>query len=315
MPGKIHGNPIRLNSYFPMMVNKISKFSLIGLLAFTGVVFICLLGYFVWINIKSQPKATQEQLYAGIVYTRDVRSSPRNIVIHIIKVDLRAEGVRFLVTPGNPKNDLPVNARTTSEFLKINGLQVAINGDGFTPWYSKNILDYYPRSGENVDPIGFAASEGIAYSQSTDNEPTLYLSASNQARINNKIGKIFNAISGNQHLVKNGKAIDQLGDDYPDPRTAVALDRSNRHLILIVVDGRQPGYSEGITLGELAEIIIHHGGYSAINLDGGGSSTMVIGTPSGITKVINSPINHGIPGRQRSVGNHLGIYAKSPKND
>jgi exopolysaccharide biosynthesis protein len=190
---------------------------------------------------------------------------------------------------------------------------VAINGDGFMPWYSKNILNYYPQSGENVDPIGFAASEGIAYSQSTDNEPTLFLSASNQARFNTQIGKIFNAISGNQQLVKNGSAINQLDDKDPDPRTAVALDRSNRHLILFVVDGRQPGYSEGITLGELAEIIIHHGGYNAINLDGGGSSTMVIGAPSGIPKVINSPINHGIPGRQRPVGNHLGIYAKFPK--
>ena len=278
-----------------------------------GLLIVCVGGYLFWIKNTPQPKATQGQLFEGIEYIRDVRSSPRNMVIHIVKVDLRAEGIRFLVTPGDPANDLPVKARTTSEYLNGFGLQVAVNGDGFTPWYSNTILDYYPRSGEFVDPIGLAASEGFAYSQATDNEPTLFLSASNQARFNARIGKLFNAISGNRSLVQNGKATPQLGDDYPDPRTAVALDRASRHLILFVVDGRQPGYSEGVTLADLAEIIIHHGGYNAINLDGGGSSTLVIESPMGAPKVINSPLNHGIPGRQRPVGNHLGIFAKTLK--
>ena len=86
------------------------------------------------------------------------------------------------------------------------------------------------------------------------------------------------------------------------------------YLILVVVDGRQPGYSEGVTLQELADIIIFHGGHNAINLDGGGSSTMVVEGPLGGAKVINSPINGQIPGRERPVGNHLGIYAKPLKD-
>jgi len=249
-------------------------------------------------------------VFEGVEYIRDVRNSPREIVIHIIKVDLKAEGIRTLVTSGDPQAELPVKARTTSSFLINNGLQIAINGDGFTPWHSNNILDNYPKTGDPVDPIGIAISQGIRYSSETDHEPTLYISATNQARFNVQIGKLYNAISGNRTLVRNGKALAVLDDDQLNPRTAVALDRANRHLILIVVDGRQPGYSEGVTLTELAEIILHHGGYNAINLDGGGSSTMVIEGAVGAPRVLNSPINNGIPGRQRPVGNHLGIYAK-----
>jgi exopolysaccharide biosynthesis protein len=231
-------------------------------------------------------------------------------VIHIIKVDLKAKGIRILITPGDPEATLPVKARTTSSFLSNHDLQVAINGDGFSPWHSNSILDNYPKTGDPVDPIGIAISEGVKYSDETDHEPTLYISAANQARFNVQIGKLYNALSGNATIVRNGKVIPNLGDEQPNPRTAVALDRASRHLILVVLDGRQPGYSEGATLSELAEIIIFHGGYNAINLDGGGSSTMVMESSVGTPRVLNSPINNGIPGRQRPVGNHLGIFAK-----
>jgi len=47
-----------------------------------------------------------------------------------------------------------------------------------------------------------------------------------------------------------------------------------------------------------------------MNMDGGGSSTLVMRNPLGIVRVINSPIQTGIPGRERPVGNHLGIFAQ-----
>ena len=56
-------------------------------------------------------------------------------------------------------------------------------------------------------------------------------------------------------------------------------------LWLVVVErARQRWYSEGVTLTELAEILQGLGAYNAINLDGGGSSTMVIGTGNGVRK-------------------------------
>jgi exopolysaccharide biosynthesis protein len=80
-------------------------------------------------------------------------------------------------------------------------------------------------------------------------------------------------------------------------------------LILIVVDGRQPFYSEGVTVQEMADLMIFYGGDNAINLDGGGSSTMVIQDPAtGEYRVMNSPINF-LWGRERPVANHFGVFA------
>ena len=265
----------------------------------------------IWLYGRMLPSPTQKALFQGVEYVRDVRSSPRRMVIHVIKIDLRDDGVQVLVTPGNPDEELPIKGRTTSRFLGNFELQAAINGDGFEPWHNYGFFDYYPRAGERVDPIGFAASEGIIYSQDTDKEPTLYIAQNKNARFNAPTSKIYNAISGNLMLLKLGEPLPGL-EGSPEPRTAIALDRANRHLIFVVVDGRQPGYSEGATLQEIAEIIAFHGGWTAMNMDGGGSSAMVVEGPLG-ADVLNSPINNRIPGRERVVGNHIGIYAKPLK--
>ncbi len=90
----------------------------------------------------------------------------------------------------------------------------------------------------------------------------------------------------------------------------MVLDKSREHFLIFVVDGRQPNYSEGIPLPELAEIAIKHGADIALNLDGGGSSTLVKEGADGEAVVLNSPIHLRVPpGRERPVANHLGIFA------
>lgn len=257
---------------------------------------------------RIHPNPKEEDLFQGVTYIRDVRTSPRPILIHVVIIDLQENGVRILVTPGDSKADLPLTGRKTSEFLHDFGVQVAINGDGFTPWHSNTFLDFYPHEGDPIDVIGFAASNGTVYSQDTDNEPVLYFSRTNQARFNSPIGNNYNAISGNTLLLTKGQTRNNLSSTLA-PRSAIALDRANRHLILVVVDGRQPGYAEGVSLSELADILIFHGAYTAMNLDGGGSSTLVVEGIFGSANVLNSPINNNIPGQERVVGNHLGIFA------
>jgi len=271
-------------------------------------------GGLLWNRIRPQPKEVNKTIYKGITYTRLVHKSPRPMVIHIIRVDLRQEGISLLVTPGDPKADLSLSARTTSQFLKEYDLQIAINGDAFIPWHSNSILDYYPHSGDRVEPIGFAASQGEIYSQETDDEPVLYISPTNRARFNQSPGKIYNAISGNQMIVERGSTTPSI-DNVPQPRTAVGLNKQMRELIIVVIDGRQPGYSEGATLAELSTILIEAGAYNAMNLDGGGSSTLVKQGALNQADVLNSPIEHQIPGFQRAVGNHLGIYAQPTNGD
>jgi exopolysaccharide biosynthesis protein len=110
-------------------------------------------------------------------------------------------------------------------------------------------------------------------------------------------------------LVDSAQANDNnLAEDKPYPRVAAAVNREGTKLWLIAVDGKQPLYSEGITIAELTKIATDLGAYAALNLDGGGSTTLVMSTNQG-SRVLNAPIHTRIPMRERPVGNHLGFYA------
>lgn len=259
---------------------------------------------------SQQPAPTTERLFPGILYERRVAQSPRPLVIHIVTIDLKAENIRpFVTPPDNPGSDRAVNARTTAEFLEEFGLQLAINGDYFTPWYDAGPFGYEPKSGQPVDPLGYAASNGVAYSESSDQEVPIHILRTNKVTIGSPVGRVHMTISGNALLVNNASAV-LLSDHNLQPRTAVGVNQSGNKLTLIVVDGRQEGYSEGMTLDELAALFVELKVWDAVNLDGGGSSTLVVAGPDGEPRVLNSPIHGGVPGRLRPVANHLGFYAE-----
>ncbi len=91
------------------------------------------------------------------------------------------------------------------------------------------------------------------------------------------------------------------------PRTGIGRIAQDE-ILLVVVDGRQPGWSRGITLNELAELFLSFGAEQALNLDGGGSSIMVIDG-----EIVNRPSDHAEPGkagRERPVANAIGVFEK-----
>lgn len=77
-------------------------------------------------------------------------------------------------------------------------------------------------------------------------------------------------ITNNEELKFAGKAIDDK-----HPRTAMGYTKDNK-LIILVVQGRFPGIAEGATLGQEAQILKDLGCWEALNLDGGGSSCMLV---------------------------------------
>jgi hypothetical protein len=267
-------------------------------------------GLYFWYTHRPLPAELEQALFEGISLVRDVRRQPRPLVINVVTVDLDAPGIGFLVTPGEPGQDLPLRARKTSQFLDEFDVQVAVNGDFAVPFYTHSPWDYYPRVGDPVDVHGFASSRGVVYAIGQKGA-TLYLSRDNQVSFEEPLGEVYNAISGAPMLVREGRVVATSSgmDGEPHPRTAIALDQEARRLIIVVVDGRQPNYSEGVTMTELAEIVIEFGGYTALNLDGGGSTTCAAEGASGQPVLLNSPIDNLIPGRERPVANHLGVYA------
>jgi hypothetical protein len=298
------------------MNRKRLRIFLIGLLSTVAVVVLLVGGFFFWRDHRPQPENTQVELFGGVTYIRDVRQQPRPLIIHMVQIDLDTPGLSFFVTPSDPVNGHEVRAQTTSHFLTAHDLQLAINGDFFWPWWYHTLFDYYPHDNDPTDVNGFAASNSDVYSEEKpdDPRPTLYLSQDNRAGIDQPIGAVYNAISGLPLIVEDGRISDQIKpDEYYaglHPRSAVGLDRERKTLLLFIVDGRQPNYSEGVTLPELAQIAIEYGADIALNLDGGGSSTLAIEDAQGRPQILNSPIHASIPGVERPVGNHLGVWVK-----
>jgi exopolysaccharide biosynthesis protein len=87
------------------------------------------------------------------------------------------------------------------------------------------------------------------------------------------------------------------------PRTVLGW--NDKSFFMVVVDGRQPGLSMGMTYPELAEMMLNFGCTEAVNIDGGGSSTFWLGG-----KIMNSPSD----GRERSIANGL-IVVQKKKDD
>jgi exopolysaccharide biosynthesis protein len=89
---------------------------------------------------------------------------------------------------------------------------------------------------------------------------------------------------------------------HKHPRTAVGLSKERDRMWLVVVDGRQPGWSKGLRTDQVGLLLASYGAWSAANLDGGASSTLVVPSRGGL---VNDPCFK--KGDERSVPNHLGI--------
>ncbi len=97
------------------------------------------------------------------------------------------------------------------------------------------------------------------------------------------------AVSGNAMMLADGVVTAPENDVARSPRSAVGLSENGRTLVLMAVDGRSDK-RRGVTLGELAEILHQYGSASAIKLDGGGSTSLVINNPgTGVYAIANQP--------------------------
>lgn len=261
-------------------------------------------------RFKRPPRKNfKTELFQGISYSREVRRSPRPLMIHTVSIDLSLSVVEFLVTPGDDTIDMDVKARTTSSFLEEYGVQLAINGNFFTPFKARSPWNYYPHRGDGVNIQGLAISGGWQYSDDDPSFPVLCLASGYaEIRYNGCPPGTVNALAGNHILVEQGARAAREDNLLLHPRTAVATGQGGKLLWFIIVDGRQKGYSEGVSLVELADIILELGAEAALNLDGGGSSTLVVAEGKG-ARLLNAPYHTSIYMRQRPVANHLGVYA------
>ncbi len=115
-------------------------------------------------------------------------------------------------------------------------------------------------------------------------------------------------IGGGPRLLRGGKPVPSEAKAFPEnfygsrhPRTAAGV-RADGTIVLAVVDGRRPRVGVGMTIAELAALMAELGCVDAVNLDGGGSTAMVVKG-----KVINSPSD---PAGERAVSDALLVFIR-----
>jgi hypothetical protein len=210
--------------------------------------------------------------------------------IWALEIDLCASGVSLRATKSDERQ------RTASSFAGLVDADAAINGDFFS-------FATYATSGLSV-------GAGEPWSDTADSNGDGFVAFGNDraelkmtgTHITAAAGWMKNVVSGHPGIVKNGE-VDAPASELctaRHPRTAAGVSEDGRTLYLAVVDGRT-SISVGMTCGELGNLMKGLGAWSAINLDGGGSTTMWVKGEG----VVNSPSD----GVQRVVANHLGVFA------
>ncbi|MFZ5729362.1 MAG: hypothetical protein A2882_15115 [Phenylobacterium sp. RIFCSPHIGHO2_01_FULL_70_10] len=269
----------------------------------------------------SDAGARGEALFPGGRYWRESRTEPAAMQVHVLELDLRR--VRLELTAGDTSGGREHVAQTTSDYARRNGLAAAVNASYFTPFKggSKGGEDYYPHAGDGADVSGAAIAFGQVVSpvEPDEDERVNAIVCIRAAAVTIRDGQdcgepVDHAVSAGPRLLADGQArsFEAFGQAYGEnrhPRSALGLDDDAPRAWLVVVDGRQAGYSEGASLAELIAIFRALGAEQAINLDGGGSSTLAA-RRYGEVVVLNSPIHTGVPGRERPSANHIGVRVR-----
>jgi hypothetical protein len=232
--------------------------------------------------------------FDGVRHIARTTATPNRI--HIVEVDLTNPKVRMRATrPGE-------RGQVVSGWAQAAGCQIATNADFF--------------SYETYSTSGLAVGHGVVWDDSaadTKDHGVLAFGVDNHALLA-RPGLVTpvedwmsDVVSGHPVLVRDGVRVDY--DPCTDafcarnPRTAVGLSQDGATLWMVTVDGRSSS-SVGATLNELGGLMKSLGAHTAINLDGGGSTTMYVKGKG----VVNSPSD----GAQRVVANHLGVCIVPP---
>ena len=278
--------------------------------------------------------------FLGVTHITRSETSPRDVRMHIVTIDLTAPGIRIKVTPpGGPRETI---RQTTLQFLQEERAQVAVNAHFFLPFPSANPF---------ASLIGLAASDGVVYSafelpeQSfaiVANAPAINIDARNRAGIvhlrpggagTDVLERVrpWSTVAGSAQIITNGvKTIPTYQDaqhpqalltpggptdysngrswyDVPNARTVIGLANRQRTLILFTVD-RAAG-SLGMSLGEVADLLIRdYRVDQALNLDGGGSTTLAMEDPVTHDRSIVNRSSDNPAGR--AVGSNLAVFAR-----
>ncbi|MCC6988484.1 MAG: phosphodiester glycosidase family protein [Acidobacteria bacterium] len=278
--------------------------------------------------------------FLGVTLSDVTVSEPRPARMLVAQVDLAAPGIRIAVSP--PGGSREAVRETTLDFLARSGTQLAVNAHFFLPFPSDD-LDAWLIGLAAADGRVYSAFETPVQDFAlVADAPALRFDRRQRARIVHRRpggdsrrvrerGDIWNAVAGSAQILTSGRvtipgyrdAAHPDGALVPGPdgrydsarswydlvtsRTVAGLSKNRRTLTLAVVDGKV-GVA-GLTPGEIATRLARDFGvWDAINLDGGGSTTMAWRDPAtGQPALLNTPTGGA---RGRAVASSLAVFAR-----
>lgn len=244
---------------------------------------------------NSLPEALLAYLSPDTVRTRSMGeglsyhylwSSSGPWAVHMLSVDLERCDLGLAVLPAGREGPAGAGLATVTSLVRRagDGVLAAVNGDFFTlegwpvgPEVARGrLLRSRSRPAFSWAPgarpwIGTAEVRGVAGLEAgswipTDEEVSVQV-----------IGGFPELLDRGEPVMARALDVTRSFASFRHPRTAVGYDPVASRLWLLVVDGRQGSYSSGMTLVELTALLVATGATEALNLDGGGSSVMVVG--------------------------------------
>jgi hypothetical protein len=236
----------------------------------------------------------------GLKYATEARTEPRPLHIHRLTIELTAESLEFVVVAGqDPDGDGPVEAvlapptqlgEQAKAIAVINTSAWAMFPDketGKKPGYvvggHADILGWVSQGEKPISPI-----QTGYWTCWMDIQRRVFISSFGEKPESERPNRSLWAVSGFRGILADGEILPDPSE-VRHPRTALGLSSDGNRMTWIVVDGRQPGYSEGVSEQELAQLMIEAGCDDALNLDGGGSSVMLLRDRAGVLSPANRP--------------------------
>ena len=239
-------------------------------------------------------QATDYLAAHGLRYWLTVRAKPRPLRLHHLRVDLANPGIEIESAPApDPDGAGPATAALEPPAAIANRTD-AVALVNANPWEAipdaAGRRNTNWREGQPVRALGLVVSHGRAVSGPAAGHCAFWLDRERRPHVGvpTDLADIREGVAGFGQLLRAGQVLPDPGGPI-HPRTALGIDRGGRWLTLVVVDGRQAGYSEGMTLREIADYMQELGCADAVNLDGGGSSILILAGDGRTRRVMNDP--------------------------
>jgi hypothetical protein len=248
-------------------------------------------------------------LRENIMYRQIVTPAPNPRVTQVIELDLSAGKLVLRLTQGDTSGGKEFRSLTTSSYTRQSGALIGVNAGFFGP-----VVD---AEGVAMDAAGFVVADGVIASPAlVPSQDSAVVKAVVCFELKRVIiedvqscpSQYREGLAAGPRLLREGVVVPDPANQTRHPRTALGASARGDKVWLVVTDGRQAGYSEGATLAEMADLLKGLGAVNAINLDGGGSSALVYNDPQNGLRALNRPIQSGVPGKERPVATHIGVF-------